>query len=185
MSGLFGHYLRGMFPIISSAPATPPAQAEDASSGIDPAAAESVFRSYHHRLGRPPSLDELRQALGLEANGPLAARFSEVESPRVGSTAFKASLRTPDPWEVEAVTRAYLHQLGRPPTDEELRRDLGLARDPANKFLQKVPRPQTPPTPGFFDMYLAPFLRRIAPPEQPPPGGIRIPDYRGSDLTRG
>ena len=34
----------------------------------DPAAVEQIVRSYHHRLGRPPSLDELHAALGLETD---------------------------------------------------------------------------------------------------------------------
>ncbi len=71
MSSLYGQYLRSMMPFISSAPASPPEQEPNPTPDIDPAQSEAVFRSYHHRLGRSPTLDELRGALGLETGEPV------------------------------------------------------------------------------------------------------------------
>jgi hypothetical protein len=73
-----------MMPFISSAPAVPPEQAGAANTEIDPAAAEAVFRSYHHRLGRQPTLDELRGALGLETDEPLTVVQAQTGEPSAG-----------------------------------------------------------------------------------------------------
>lgn len=66
----YGQYLRSIMPFISSAPAVSPRPTAD-NPDVDPAEAEAVFRSYHHRLGRPPTLEELRGALGLETDEPV------------------------------------------------------------------------------------------------------------------
>jgi len=58
MNGSYGQYLRAMMPFISSAPTSPPEQEPNPTPDIDPAQSEVVFRSYHHCLGRPPTLDE-------------------------------------------------------------------------------------------------------------------------------
>ncbi len=132
MNGSYGQYLRAMMPFISSAPTSPPEQEPNPARDIDPARSEAVFRSYHHRFGRPPTLDELRGALGLETGEPVPV----VQVRPSDQTTTMAAQRVPEPWEVDAVRQAYQRQFGRLPTEEELHRDLGLTRDPTNSFLK-------------------------------------------------
>ncbi len=70
MSGLYGHYLREMFPFISSAPAASPGSpVEPNIPDVDPAEAEAMFRSYHHRLGRLPTEEEFMASVRRYAQG--------------------------------------------------------------------------------------------------------------------
>ena len=65
----FGQYLRSKMPFISSAPAMPPEQESNPAPDIDPTQAEAVFRSYHHRLGRPPTEEEFMASVRHYAQG--------------------------------------------------------------------------------------------------------------------
>jgi hypothetical protein len=121
------HLLNGMaaepFPNpVMDFPTTVPAVHEFDTDASGTAAAEQIVRSYHHRLGRPPTLDELRAALGLEADEPI--RFRAPEPASYAQPSQPASSTA-----AEEVIRSYRNRLGRPPSMDELRASLGLETD--------------------------------------------------------
>lgn len=140
------------------------------------AARDAAIQSFRNRYGRIPTEADVEQLIDgflppdLRALRPQRAWLRSQEPSRSGATYFERQ-RVPEPWEVDAVTRAYLSQLGRAPTSDELDRELGLSRDSRNSFLQRVPPTRKPPPPGFFDRYLVPLFRLLTPkPSLPVPG---------------
>ena len=188
MNNPYGQYLRSMMPFISSAPAagkTPPAEAEN--STIDPAAAEAVFRSYHHRLGRQPTLDELRGALGLETDEPLTVVQSRPVRVAVGlepgtKSQLNVSGRTPEAETQAERDRAAFHErmapifrllelnYGPSPRLNDLRRGLGLeVEEPAAPQtpaeLPPYTLPANPTVLDFFNRHIWGPIQRLVPPE--------------------
>jgi hypothetical protein len=118
------HLLRGTaikpFPTLTmDFPAPVPAAHELDTDAPDAAAAEQVVRSYHNRLGRPPSLDELRAALGLEPDEPIVFQAPEP-------AAYAPPSQPASSTAAEEVIRSYRNRLGRPPSMDELRAAVGL-----------------------------------------------------------
>ena len=203
MSSLYGQYLRSMMPFISSAPAASPEQEPNQTPNIDPAESEAVFRSYHHRLGRAPTLDELRGALGLETDEPLTVVQAQPVRVAVGlepGTKSQPGISGHSP-EAEMQfdrDRAAFHKrmapifrsmelnYGPSPRLNDLRRGLGLeVEEPAAPWtpteLPPYTIPTNPPVLDFFNRYIGFPIQRLMLPEDRK-SRLRYEGYTGTGV---
>lgn len=170
MSGLHGQYLRAMFPFISATPAVSPGPAAEPNTpNIEPAEAEAVVRSFHHRLGRPPTEEEFMASVRHYAQGKLVHDGRQIavgDYPSDGSPQHKQAEPPPMPETqargLDAKLRpedfaAMLRQLEL----NNLRGQMGLETDYPRASPQLMMGPYSHPSYPAFDDFAPPVFSPI------------------------
>lgn len=128
MSNPYGQYLRSMTPFISSAPAA----GETASMPVrpvDPRAIDRAVRSFHNRLGRPPTEQELNQAIPhyLPTAMPGAAGGFPAATSPFGAQPFAGPFASPGAMSVSEATAPGFAPLPYGQTDDGFEGEPGSA----------------------------------------------------------